>query len=124
VEGAIDRGDQVDLLPGWCRLGSGDGRPWLDDSRVHMREGIVGGGGPLGVGDRLRQFLFDLTNQGLLVGFRQESFLDQVLLEGDHGVVATPFVDLLARAVEAVVVVGGVGVVAIGLRLDEAGAFA
>ena len=71
--------------------------------------------------------LFDLGRHvrlhlGLL-GLRQESLLDEVLLEPLERVLLPPRLDLLGHAVGAVVIVGGVGQVAVGLALDEARPF-
>ena len=55
----------------------------------------------------------------LLVGLGQQPLLDEVLRDPAQRVLLAPRLDLLRRAVGAVVVVGGVGEVAVGLALDE-----
>ena len=60
----------------------------------------------------------------LLVGLGQEALLDQVLGDAAQRVLLAPRLHLLRRAVGAVVVVGGVGEVAVGLALHQRGAVA
>ena len=54
----------------------------------------------------------------------EEPLLDQVLGDAAQRVLLAPGLHLLRRAVGAVVVVGGVGEVAVGLALDQGGAVA
>jgi hypothetical protein len=61
----------------------------------------------------------DLGLDAVLVGLGQQALLDEVLLHAPQRVLLPPGLDLLRRAVGAVVVVGRVGHVAVGLALDE-----
>src|SRR5438477_94806 len=63
--------------------------------------------------------LLDLRLQLFFLALRQEPLLDDVLLHALERVLLAPGLDLLRRAVGAVVVVGGVGEVPVGLALDQ-----
>ena len=102
------------------------GRPRRRPQRLreHLRERHVGRrrGGRLGrLGGASSTSAFTSASIALLVGLGQEPLLDEVLLDAPQRVLLAPRLDLLRRAVGAVVVVGGVGEVAVGLALDERG---
>jgi hypothetical protein len=66
----------------------------------------------------------DVRLELLLPALGQEALLDQVLAHAHERVLLAPQLDLGRRSVAAVVVVGGVPEVAIGLALDQGGALA
>ena len=80
----------------------------------------VGVGCVVGLGDRGGDCFADLLVDGRLGRLVEQTRLDEVLPEDGDRVLAPPQLDLFGGAVELVVVIGGVGVVAVGLGLDEA----
>ncbi len=121
---AVDRCDQVDRLPLDRRFRLGDGGSGGDYACIHARARLVGVGCRLGLLDGSRQELDDFLIDLPLVRLGEEPVLDEVLLEPAQRVLLPPPLYLIPTAVEGVVVVGSVGVVAVGVRLDQSRALA
>ena len=108
---------------GGGRIARAVGRAGRGAQRVG--EHLAVGGARLGRRRRLGRLgggvdlVLHLGLDALLVGLRQEPLLDEVLRDPAQRVLLAPRLHLLRRAVGAVVVVGGVGEVAVGLALDE-----
>ena len=123
VQGAIDGGDEVDLLTdghGFHRDG-GDGRN--DGFRVHMVGCIGRVGRALSSGDGIVDQRIDLGFELCLSGFGEDALLDEVLTEVGQRILPSPELDFFTGPVELVVVIRRVGVVPVGLGFDECGAF-
>ncbi len=121
VERPVHRRDEVDGLADRLGLGLGGGLRGDDDPGVHVAVGIVRSGGRLRPLHRLRQLGGDLILQLVFHRLGEEACLDEVLLEDGERIVAAPLLHLLPAAVEPVVIVRGVGVVAVGAGFDEGG---
>ena len=106
---------------GWspCAVGHAPERP--ERAGEDLRVGVGGLGEGLGLGPLggLVDLRLHLGLEAVLVGLRQQALLDEVLLHLPQRVLLPPGLDLLARAVGAVVVVGRVGHEAVRLALDE-----
>ncbi len=120
VDRQVDGSYEVHLPPFRLRLRSGDGRSRFDHLCIDVAVGIVGGGSSLGFLDGRRDFGNNVPFDSDFVGFGEETLLDQILLQRDDRVMSAPILDLFAGAVEPIVIIRGVGVVAIGLGLDQA----
>ena len=124
VERLVDGGDQVDLLADRLPLDRLHRLDGCDRRRINAAErivGIRGALGPLGSGsDSARGLLVD----GLLGGGVEKAVFYEVAAERWDRVLSPPLLDLFSGSIQLVVVVGRVGVVAVGLGLDEGGAFA
>jgi len=100
--------------------GPRDGKDGLRVDPRECRAGICLGGidGPLG---GVVYLVLNLLVELLVVVDSEQSAVEQVLTRPRHGVLLPPRLDLLGRAVCAVVVVGGVRKKPVGLAFDESG---
>ncbi len=123
MQAHVDRLDHVDLFTRRLGFDVGDRRRGHDRPGVHLAGGVLAewfGLGPFHrVGNAGAQLLLHL----LLECLGQQPRFDQVLLEEIEWVASPPLLHLFASAVELVVVVRGVGVVAVGAGFDEGRSF-
>jgi hypothetical protein len=119
VERQVDCGDHVHLVARRCRLDGFGGRVVLDRVGIHPRERIGRVLCTLGDLYRLGYLRRDLGFYAFLGLLIEEPLLDQILLENADRVASPPALHFLGGSVQLVVVVGRVGVVAVGVGLDE-----
>ncbi len=119
----IDSGDQVHLGTDHRRFGVKRGRSQLDRLGVNMAERIVRPVSSFGLLDRGRNGRQHLIGDRFFFCLRQQAFFDQVLLQRHHRIVTPPLLDFFPTSIKPVVIVGGVGVVAVSLSLDQARPF-